>query len=159
MVCEYCKKNKATLFFKQVLDGEMRELSLCSDCAEAHGFDIESPGSIAEMLFGMQMEDSEEIFARRKKCPVCGLGSRRFKDECRLGCAACYDTFEEELEPVLEDIQEGEYHVGNTPENNKSRPRAEWLKKKLNNAVEAQNYEEAARIRDLLTGLENKDGT
>ncbi len=158
MLCEYCKKNKATLFFKQVLDGEIRELSLCKDCAEEQGFQVDSPGSIAEMLFGLEMDDDEEIFVPKKKCPSCGLRSREFKAQTRLGCPTCYETFEEELEPVLADIQEGEYHVGNTPEDKKVCQRAEWLKAELNTAIAAQDFEEAAKIRDLLAGMEEKDG-
>jgi protein arginine kinase activator len=159
MLCQSCKKKKATLFFKHVSEGGIKELSLCKDCAAEQGFETDSPESIAEMLFGMDSQGQGNApFVSNKQCSVCGLKAGQFRNESRLGCASCYGTFEDELGMIFADIQEGNYHTGKTPADVKSRQRITWLKDELQHSVEIQDFEEAAKIRDLLVELEGERG-
>ena len=34
MLCERCKKNNATVFYRESINGKERSLSLCEKCAE-----------------------------------------------------------------------------------------------------------------------------
>lgn len=160
MRCDFCRKEKATLFFKQMIDGEIHEVSLCRECATEHGFEMESPASLAEMLFGVDNEgEDRDLFAVKKKCKNCGMTSKQFAEESRFGCDRCYTVFEEELQPILSEVQDGYYHTGKTPDNRKSAQRLEWLKISLKNSIEKQNFEEAARLRDLIAVFGDKNGT
>ena len=94
-----------------------------------------------------------------------------------LGCAECYDMFEDRLDPVLKNIQGHVKHVGRKPlnisekmqntgendtkksieENKKTENnQLEQLKKDLNKAIEEERYEDAATIRDKIKQINDK---
>src|SRR5262249_7187111 len=97
----------------------------------------------------------------RLTCPVCGIKYMEFKAEGRLGCPHDYQVFHVALEPLLEPIHRSARHVGKVPRHtghNLAR-QAEILelRRQLRSAVEAEAYEEAARLRDLLRQKEAAD--
>jgi protein arginine kinase activator len=110
-------------------------------------------------------------------CPGCGTGYLEFRQSGLLGCPQCYKAFEAQLGPLLERAHEGgTHHTGRLPKRalggatNPSAPkqapptppspeqvragRVSSLKKQLDEAVKAEQYEKAAKIRDELRGLE-----
>jgi protein arginine kinase activator len=86
------------------------------------------------------------------KCPRCGFTQADFKKAGRLGCPDCYKTFSDALEGLLKTMHKGTRHVGKVPESlRQSRDLADRLKtlqKKLAKAIEAEDFEEAAILRD-----------
>jgi len=86
------------------------------------------------------------------KCPRCGFTQADFKKAGRLGCPDCYKTFSDALDGLLKTMHKGTRHVGKVPESLRhSRDLADRLKtlqKKLTRAVEAEDFEEAAILRD-----------
>lgn len=156
MLCEFCHKSEAGLHFKQAVNGDVREIHLCASCAKKHGFDVDVPMSLTDFLFGTLPGAAAAAAGptgRDKVCPVCQARWSDYSKTSRLGCYACYETFAEELEPVLASMQRGNRHVGKIPLKERDSEALLALKKALADAVAAQNYEEAARLRDRLKAL------
>jgi protein arginine kinase activator len=153
MKCEICKDREASVHFKQVSNGNSREMFVCETCAAANGFDAKSPLSMADLLFGAGSLMEKQPAAPDKKCPVCGLRSRDFRKLQRLGCAACYETFSDELVPMLAAMQKGARHVGKVPAGETTNDEVAALQQALERAVAAQDFEEAAQLRDKIRAL------
>ncbi len=82
-----------------------------------------------------------------------------FRAEGRLGCPHDYEVFRIGLEPLLQRIHRAARHCGKRPHHRAVNAATEAelleLRRRLREAVEIENYEEAARLRDL---LREKDG-
>lgn len=153
MKCEICKKNEAAVHFKQVHDGEVKEMYLCEECAAQKGFDIQSPMPLADLLFGVGVQHEIETAGGDKECPACHMRGSDFRKTSRLGCSVCYETFSDELMPFLAGMHKSCRHVGKVPAGEKVAAEITSLQKTLEEAVASQNFEEAARLRDLISEL------
>jgi protein arginine kinase activator len=93
-------------------------------------------------------------------CESCGTTHQEFKKGGRLGCEACYHVFRPVLDPLLDGMHAGTKHLGKIPSGSASRVKFErsvdTLKTELKDAVEGEDYEKAALIRDKLKELESK---
>lgn len=155
MQCEICKNKDANVHLKQVCNGIIREVHVCQDCAAKHGFDAQSQLSLTDFLFGVSSHQQEALLpGADKSCPVCHARWADFNKSSRLGCAACYEAFAAELEPVLTSMHAKDQHVGKAPAGRVVNIEAAALRKALGDAVAAQNFEEAAGLRDRLKALE-----
>jgi protein arginine kinase activator len=117
--------------------------------------------AILETLIGQHLGQLTDELSRLT-CPACGIKYMEFRAEGRLGCPHDYDAFRTGLQPLLERIHHGaQRHVGKAPRRN--RPSADSaaelidLRRRLSEAVAAEKYEEAARLRDLLRQKEAAD--
>ena len=138
MLCQNCGKYEATTHIKRIVNGEATEAHLCSDCARALGY--VSNGIV--------------------RCEKCGSTFNDIVRSGRMGCGDCYSTFYDKLLPSFERIHGRTHHEGkkaNTSPEIKKLSKTEELKENLKQAVEAQNYEEAARLRDEIKKLESED--
>jgi protein arginine kinase activator len=94
------------------------------------------------------------------RCPSCGYEYSDFKKIGRFGCPDCYEAFEAQLVPMLRQIHGNTHHSGTAPENVqprvKRRRRVSELKQELARAIEAENYERAAEIRDEIADMESQ---
>jgi protein arginine kinase activator len=94
------------------------------------------------------------------KCPHCGFTQADFKKAGRLGCSECYVTFADGLESLLKSMHKGTKHLGKAPQSlQQSRDLSDKLKslqKKLDKAVEEENFEQAAQIRDEIKNTKEK---
>ena len=153
MLCECCQEHEATIHLTQVVNGQSKELHLCEECAEQSGLNLQGVMSLPEILFGLGGQPAERG-GQDKTCPHCHFRRNDFKKTARLGCPRCYETFVEELAPMLSAMHKGPQHVGKAPArartatDNTAQQAA--LQKQLAEAVKAENYEEAARLRDLI---------
>lgn len=161
MLCESCQQHEATIHVTQVVDGNSRELHLCEECAEESGLNVQSVMSLPELLFGMSGSDDGAKAADRS-CPHCHMRGSDFKKTGRLGCPRCYESFRQELQPMLAAMHRGLKHVGKVPVREQAviehMARMEGLKKRLEQAVANEDYEEAARVRDLIREAEHASG-
>ena len=120
--------------------------------------------SLADLLLGLGASHELEQAAggAEVKCPKCGFTQVDFKKAGRLGCAECYTTFAEGLESLLKTMHKGTKHAGKVPQALlQSRDQAERLKvlrKKLDKAVEDENFEQAALLRDEIKQLSVRAG-
>jgi protein arginine kinase activator len=157
MQCEICKIKEANVHLKQASNGMVREVHVCQECAAKHGFDAQSQLSLTDFLFGMAGTQQDALLpGEDKSCPVCHARWSDFKKTTRLGCSTCYETFSEELEPVLASMHKKDQHIGKAPAGRAAGMEAASLRKALDEAVAAQNFEEAAKLRDRLKEVEAK---
>ena len=155
MQCEICKSQESNVHLKQVCNGIIREVHVCQDCAAKHGFAAQSQMSLTDFLFGVSNHQPDAALpGADKSCQVCHARWADFNKSSRLGCAACYEAFAQELEPVLGSMHSKDQHVGKAPAGRIVNVEAASLRKALANAVAAQNFEEAAGLRDRLKALE-----
>ena len=94
------------------------------------------------------------------KCPQCNFTQADFKKSGRLGCAACYQTFAEGLEGLLKSMHKGTRHSGKVPESlRRKRDYSEQLsllQKQLAKAIETENFETAAQLRDEIRQVSSR---
>ena len=158
MLCQKCHKNLATVRYAEVVNGKVTDLHLCPQCLAKHkdsgaaGFELSGPVSMAR-----PRPESRRSRAPRL-CRTCGTRRARVLDTGYVGCSACYHTFAKEIERMLNDLHGGTRHVGKSPHVDDMRTRLhEDLHTKraiLRSAVSAENYEEAAMLRDEIRQLE-----
>lgn len=152
MQCSICKEKPATVHFTHMGE-KMQKLDLCEDCAKAKGL-ADPSFTYADVVLGLGASQELEQAAggTELKCPRCGFTQADFKKSGRLGCSDCYKTFSEGLGNLLKTMHKGTRHTGKAPEalrastDNSNRLKA--LQKKLEKAVESENFEEAAQLRD-----------
>lgn len=148
MLCDRCKKNQATYHFTQVVNGQKTESHLCPDCVSAQA----SSGSEDENLFSGLLGQHPQ--SKPLRCSLCGQEYARFQKTGLLGCAQCYNDFREQLSPMLQRIHGNVKHQGHVPasasEALKARRRMDDLQQEMRAAVEAENFERAAELRDQL---------
>lgn len=153
MNCQVCNKKEATVHLTQMLNNDIRKLHLCESCAEASGIDIDGPVSMTNFLLGLGASKKSAV-VRERTCSKCGMNLSDFKKLSRLGCQNCYVTFAGELEPLLNGMQKQLQHVGKKPLHHPGvinvPPSLASLEKALEEAIAAENYEEAARFRDQI---------
>ena len=162
MLCEKCQKRPATVHMQQFINGQVTQMHLCQECA----VQPDSPLSFEQFLHGlldMFSNMQQENVPRQKpeanyRCPVCGLSFEDFKRTGKLGCAECYQTFRREMDSILKNIQGGNRHEGKYPQKAGagmlSRRRIDKLKLELAQAIEKEEYENAAGLRDQIRALE-----
>jgi protein arginine kinase activator len=162
MLCCICKEREATVHLTQIAGDKMQKVDLCEECAKTKGVNDPTGFSLADLLLGLgasqEMEQSGggvEI-----KCPRCGFTQADFKKAGRLGCPECYKTFAEGLDGLLKSMHKGVHHVGKVPEAlRQTRDLSDRLKvlhKKLTKAVEDENFEQAALLRDEIKHMTAK---
>ena len=162
MLCQKCGKNAATTHIKTVINGKVIEQSLCGYCAAKSGYSAFSNSSITGLLSSMLGQTIEtQKTAVENKCLCCGSTFADIAETGKVGCAECYITFEKELLPYLKRIHGSVNHTGKTPGSKELivtevKDTVSELKTKLAQLVAAENYEEAAIVRDEIKRLEGE---
>jgi protein arginine kinase activator len=167
MKCDFCN-NKATVFLTQLIEGQMKKVCLCDVCAKERGVTDPTGFSLADLLLGgvggagvgttVQTKTKTAAHGSGRKCPSCGFTLDDLRKVRRFGCADCYDTFSEEVTQILQGMHKGLSHVGKVPAGSMARQalrqRLDDMRSRLDQAVAAESYEEAAGIRDEIRKLE-----
>lgn len=162
MICESCQNREATVHLTQVIEGNVKKLHLCEECARKSGFDIQGPMSITDVLLGLGEGDASPhspagLDGIRKHCGICGLTLSQFRSKGRLGCPDCYGSFQAEIIPLLDSMQHSTRHIGKVPSGKEAGPRQGGdiaaLESMLAEAVDGENFEEAAVLRDRIAAI------
>ncbi len=163
-VCDLCGEHPAVVHLTQVVDNKTINSHLCEKCAAKKGVSAPAPSGskpLVDFLAGMAGEEPVAIAedSREGACPFCGLSPSEFKELGRLGCPQCYTSFEPSLRSLLRRIHGGTQHVGKVylppdPSDRQREERLEGLRKKLRRAVEAEDFERAAELRDEIRSME-----
>jgi protein arginine kinase activator len=156
-----CKQNPAKVHLTQIVEDKMQKVDLCESCAKQKG--VDHPGfSPADLLFGLgaAQEIAQTASGVEVRCPGCGFTQADFKKAGRLGCAQCYNTFAEGLEGLLKTMHKGIKHVGKVPaalrQGRDLNERLKHLQKKLDKAVTAEDFEQAASLRDEIKSTKDQ---
>src|SRR5947209_5984416 len=159
MLCDVCKCNDATVFLTQILEGKMQKVNLCEACSKEKGVQDPTGFALADLLLGIGAAEEIEKGAPTQKCPLCGFTQADFKKTGRLGCSACYETFAEGLGSLLKAMHKGTSHVGKVParlaRTLQLDAQMKNLQRDLEKAIESENFESAAELRDQIKELES----
>ncbi len=163
MLCQKCHKNLATVRYAEVVDGQVTDQQLCRDCLaclqedSGAGFDIAGSKPVVHQKPSAS-EVASEVVKTQRTCRTCGTALSTVLDEATVGCATCYETFGSQIESVLEGLHRALWHKGKVSrmDDARARLRADLQAKRalLRSVLRAENYEEAARLRDEIRGLE-----
>jgi protein arginine kinase activator len=158
--CQACGKNPATVHLTEIVGGDKREKHLCEGCAAGEGVIIgKPPVSLNDWLTNFVMQQAGSAETAGLACSGCGLSYAEFRQRGLLGCSRCYQSFEKVLMPLIQRAQENATeHVGKAPPAVDRSQRRQYelidLRRKLREAVGAESYEEAAKLRDRIKELE-----
>ncbi len=162
MLCQNCGKYEATTHVKRIVNGETAEAHLCGDCAKALGYtDVFGGfGSTFGDLLGSFFGESQVggLNARALRCEKCGNTFNDIVNSGKLGCADCYETFYDKLLPSLQRIHGKTRHEGKNPTVIKtdvveSVDVITNLTEQLKQAINEQDFEKAAQLRDKINEL------
>lgn len=163
MLCDICGKNQATVHLTEIINEQMNELHLCEQCAQTKSQEMEQQFGLSDLLAGMVESGKPPMLDKETtalKCSNCKLTYVDFKKIGRFGCSECYTTFKKYIGPLLRRIHGSGQHIGKSPlktaKGMKDKVDVHDLRLKLQNAIELEAFEEAARIRDQIKELENK---
>lgn len=161
------------MFLTQIINGQVTELALCEACARAKGlFDPQSL-TFAEKFFPEELKERmdkimQELANAKEtpsgnlasppspdvltQCPVCHFSLEDFRRTGRLGCPDCYTVFASELETRNNTPSEAAPPCsgdGASPALQRTQ-----LEQQLRNAIDKEDYETAALLRDKLKTLD-----
>lgn len=180
MMCSNCGKKEANFMYTEIINGVKKEVRLCSDCARKLGY-------LDNMSFNMPLDFSNffgdflneydslmpSLFAEKTKalkCSSCGTDYDEFLTTGQFGCSNCYDVFQDRIEPLLRQLHGDTKYLGKKSANRLSKinvnlekeevkedNKLNTLKRNLKEAIKVENYEEAAKIRDEIKAIEEKE--
>ena len=162
MKCDNCNKT-ATVHLTEIKHGKKIEKHLCEQCAaQNEGLPVKSHTPINELLTNFVMAHSGLQKEVGHACENCGITWAEFRQGGLFGCANDYQVFEKDLTPLLQRAHEGAtHHVGKVPTRRggsgvpmKRQIDLTKLRKELAKAVEAEDYERAAKLRDQIKQAE-----
>lgn len=161
MDCDICGK-KAKVHLTQLVGGQIKKIALCDSCAKEKGVTDPTGFALAEMLLGKAGSKPAVpppfSTGAARRCSGCGFTLDDLRRIRRFGCAECYTTFHDEVSQMLRGMHKGTKHCGKVPaglmELHARTQRLEELRGKLDLAVTAENYEEAAGLRDEIRQIE-----
>src|SRR5205814_2191216 len=175
MLCDNCKEREAIINLTQVEHDSKVTLHLCEQCAQQKG--VETGGAILKTplgnFLGAVVKGGGSTGALVSaagdgmRCPACGSTLRDLRDSGRLGCDQCYVSFDTHLRDLLRRLHGSSQHVGERYElpgtrvaveaggaaaggGDDSRRSLLELKAQLRRAVEGENFELAAELRDRI---------
>ena len=177
MKCQKCQNREATTHIKRVINGEFEEYNLCSECAKEMGYGnlfhsfTSSFADDFNSLFGSFFENALPARTQATRCDTCGSSYTDIQRTGMMGCADCYKLFENEIMPTIRKIHGNTTHCGKNSAAFKAKrarkvtektPEAESvseldkLRTELNSAIDNQEFEKAAELRDRIKEIENE---
>ena len=160
MLCENCGEKEAIIHLTKIVDNEMNTFHLCEGCAAAKGIEPGAvPANVPLADFLAQVSRGGAESGQPGPCPYCGLSQDDFKKTGRLGCPQCYVTYDSSLKSLMRRLHGNAQHVGKVyippdPGRADHEERLAGLKRKLDRAVEREDFERAAQLRDMIRTLE-----
>lgn len=169
MKCQKCNKKEATTHYTQIINGKKTEYYLCEDCAGASkeisafgaGFEDDF-NNFFSGFFGNGFPDHRENPSLTSDiCDVCKMSFGEFLKTGKLGCSNCYNAFSSRLLRPLKQIHGRAEHTGKIPSRMggelKLCREIEKLEAKMKEAIETQDFEQAAKLRDEIKELKEKE--
>lgn len=147
--------NPAVVHWTQVVNNESSTQYLCKACAAAKGISTDPPAELDVSDFLAQLEPTESPPPSEPSvaCGFCELTFADFRNTGRLGCSHCFTTFDANMRRLLERIHGSSRHVGKVylppdPAAADIDRRLDGLRRSLSRAIEAEDFERAALLRD-----------
>lgn len=173
MLCQQCGQRPATVHIVKQVNNHKEEYHLCDLCAREQGQMNMEPHlglpnfSLQQLLSSLLESDPFSSFGgatlapkAEPRCSACGISFRQFKESGFLGCSHCYEAFESELLPLLRRVQGSDQHTGKAPKRTggllRLRKELAQLKAQLQQAINREEFERAAQLRDRIKELEQR---
>jgi protein arginine kinase activator len=180
-LCDDCKVREANVHLTHVGEEGAETFHLCEDCARERGVPIPDSDILLKGLealagavgaasaggsgnvkvtvkpkigegVGQAAAEEEDIVCRN-----CGMKFSEFRSGGRLGCAECYDSFEKHIDRILVQIHGASGHkgkrYGKPAARRTGKAGLDRLRRELDAAVRAEQFEQAAVIRDEIRSL------
>ncbi|MFY9175164.1 MAG: UvrB/UvrC motif-containing protein [Peptococcia bacterium] len=164
MNCQKCQQRPASIHIAQIVNGEKHETYLCEVCAQAEKITVEIPqlpiDNLKNLLGFLGQSYLTEQGSYQSVCKNCQTSYKKIYETGYVGCSECYDQFSSQLENVVQKIHGMQKHRGKIPNRLGASFRVkrdlEDLRLQLRQAVEREEYEKAAELRDKIKLLEEQ---
>lgn len=172
MYCELCKKNPATIHYTKIINGQKEEKHLCEQCAN----NLKEPMmpfptlgltpdfSMADFIGGFFNQGTQPQSYVQKNmsaydaCPTCGMTAGEFRQQGQVGCSQCYHYFSDYMPSLIQRIHGNSRHIGKVPVRGEAKlaavQQAQSLKEQLQAAIQREDFEQAAQLRDKIKQME-----
>jgi protein arginine kinase activator len=162
MVCDDCRENDAVVQLTAIKDNVVVQLHLCERCAAERGVETTVNTLPKHPLGEFLNQVQQQVLTTPSeggKCSFCGSTMADFRATGRWGCARCYREFEPGIRELLRRVHGHSRHIGQ----NYQAPRGEVmersavlteLRERLRRAIESEQFEQAADIRDRIRSME-----
>ena len=180
MLCDKCRQREATVHKQVIINGVAHSEHLCAECAAKErggrdpfaaffGSDLFGErffGSSFADIFGplFQLTDGQSGQQTDHEsgigpCPSCGMTWDDFQRNGFLGCSECYDHFKNALPPLMQELHRAQQEAPVSDETSDRKPMSakEHLQAEMARAIDAEKFEEAARLRDAIKALEDAE--
>jgi len=164
MLCQNCNQRIANVYFTKVVNNIKIELYLCENCAHKNGqYNVEVPLNVNNFFSGLlgfvgASQIINTLAEPQVFCKKCGMSYEEFKKIGKLGCDNCYEIYSERLNPLIRRLHGNTKHTGKIPkkisETIKVSKEIASLKQQLNKAIQEEEYEKAAELRDIIKRAE-----
>ena len=165
MLCDSCRERDAVVHLTQIVDNAVTQLHLCEKCAAAKGVEttVAPKHPLGEFLHQVQQQHSTAVSggarADAARCHFCSATMKDFRTSGRLGCPHCYQAFEASLRDLLRRVHNASRHVGRRydppqPAMSEKLSLLGELRQRLRRAIENEEFELAADLRDRIRVLE-----
>ncbi len=163
--CQICGK-RACVFLTQVVNGKATDLQLCEDCAREKGLFDPKSLAFAEKFFPEELRERVDKIVRElsgkpgdkparrahtadlvSQCPACLFTLDDYRRTSRFGCPDCYTVFARELNATSAEAMTADTAAAPAETQRAS------LERRLREAIEREDYETAAKLRDQLKTL------
>lgn len=178
MLCQKCHMKTATVFISSMINGQETKMYLCNDCANDYplfNLNFQDPFSIKDIMDKLNIDENTLVNEEDNKllamddasiykdeeeiiCPNCYSTYEEYQETGKFGCSKCYESFENKLSHIFKNRYGYEEYIGKIPKSANSEKyisnEIRILKEDLNRAVELEEYEKAADIRDKIKELQ-----
>lgn len=163
MLCQNCQSRIANVHFSQTINNNKVEMYLCEQCAREQGqIGFGEPFGISDFITGLMGAGKSSTYVKslpkQLSCDKCGMSYEEFQKQGKMGCGNCYEVFNDRMEPLLRRLHGNTEHTGKIPGNAsvkmKTSKEIEQLKTLIEKAVQSEEYEKAAELRDRIRSLE-----
>lgn len=168
MSCEKCGKEHGIIYVTRLSEGVLREVQLCESCfreeSQVEISDIQSANHMLSALLDAVSQSPLQVgWIKTTSCSRCGMTYGLFRELGKMGCSECYKTFGSRIETALQNWHGHKAHRGKSPLQSQGiqslRHKRQMIKEQLAKAIREENFEEAARLRDLIMTLEGPSAT
>ena len=159
MLCDSCRERDAVVHLTQIVDNAVSVLHLCEKCAAERGVEttvaMPKPSPLGDLIQSVHQQ-LPAAPSETGRCTFCNASLRDFRASGRLGCAHCYRAFETSLRELLRRVHGSSRHVGRRYEAPASGSADERLtllgelRDRLRRAIESEQFELAASLRDKI---------
>ena len=165
--CQQCHEREAVVHLTEVSGDTVATVHLCGKCAAERGMAVEEAAATPLGSFLATLGKGGAALAAAAtagdRCPGCGATLADFRASGRTGCPACWVTFERPLRDLVRRLHGATRHTGqqyddpaqaSDPTRALAHERAR-VREALRQAIETEQFETAAELRDRLQALED----